>query len=91
MAQDDDELLIAACKFFALAWNEYTDGTPEDMQGLIENTVFVEQVEATQEDVDGGDLPEGCEVGDYYYQLTALGHRAWDVAQRDILKEKDEA
>jgi hypothetical protein len=78
----NEELVLAMAKFFCEAWESFTDGPSEDMQYLMEHTELVEEVIATQEDVDNGDTPEGCEEGDPYYVLSALGQEAWNLVHK---------
>lgn len=83
----NEELTLALAKFFKEAWNMFTDGPGEDLQWLIERTSLVEEVIATQEDVDNDIAPEGCEAGDMFYVLSKLGHEAWDMVRKHEAKE----
>ena len=78
----NEELSLELAKLFRHAWNMFTDGTDELLHMLMvdSNTPLVEHVIATQEDVDNGDTPEGCEEGDPYYVLSALGIEAWNLS-----------
>lgn len=79
MAQLDKSL----AQFFCMCWDSWTEGPSEELQAIMDDTPLVEQREATEADVEAGDLPEGCELGDNYYALSTLGHAAWDLAHSE--------
>ena len=83
MAQLDKAL----AQFFCACWDSYTESPSEELQWIVDDTPLVEQKEATEADVEAGDLPDGCELGDYYYALSPLGHEAWNLAHDDDDKD----
>jgi hypothetical protein len=77
-----EELTLALAKFFCDTWDSFIGGPSEDTQYLIERTPLVEEVIATQEDIDNGDTPEEIEEGEPYYALSALGEEAWNLVHK---------
>lgn len=71
----DDELALALARLFVSMW---------DIPGSDEyfcDSVLVEEVVATTEDVENGKAPEGTEQGDHYYVLSKIGERAFDFVR----------
>ena len=73
----DDATQLKLASLFRHLWDAYCDNSAVDVEELLLNTDFAEEAEATEEDVNDGDTPEGVDVGDTYIRLTALGHEVF--------------
>ena len=76
---NNDELLLALAKFFANAWDEFTESG--SLQSLMEDSEFTQEKTAELIDIENGDAPEGTEEGDLYYELNDLGRQVWKLAK----------
>jgi len=87
MAILDPTVQIKLAKMFDLMWDDFVEGSTEELDAYMDASGLTEEFEATMEDIERDELD--CDVGDVLRRLNAEGLAVIALADEANKQERE--